>query len=142
MIVCDRGGEDRLAAQEGETREEAVPREIVSIPIALCDECITLVCKNLGHLKVSGKSRFLRVGGPTLVISPIYCYVGVYLGEFMGFENQTTEQLKDQLASTKQERDHANRHPGLGTAHDPNYAQNRERDVEKIQSEINRREEK
>lgn len=30
------------------------PREIVKIPVALCEACLTLVCKSLGRMKATG----------------------------------------------------------------------------------------
>lgn len=29
-------------------------REVVRVPLALCEKCITQVCKSIGHMKASG----------------------------------------------------------------------------------------
>lgn len=64
MIVCDECKDVSKKAfevaiivekQDESKQRKPKPREVVRIPVALCEGCITTVCKSLGKMKAYGK---------------------------------------------------------------------------------------
>lgn len=59
MIVCDRcrmldkGSSECFVVIEKKETKSGKPRtrRIVKVPIVLCEECLTIVCKHIGRLK-------------------------------------------------------------------------------------------
>ena len=65
VIVCDECRDVNKKAHEvalvvekvddpGRRGRKPRPREVIKIPLVLCEQCLTAVCKNLGYLKVYG----------------------------------------------------------------------------------------
>ncbi len=60
VVVLKQDGPKKI----GNRRVKTSPRQVVSVPVALCDECVSKVCKRIGVLKSRGNLSGARSAEP------------------------------------------------------------------------------